>query len=321
VIAPPIGAFLMVKYSIWTPIFLSVPIIGSGFVFLMIIPQPRRVTDGKSRDQDPSPTAEEEATEDDSPQGDNISIHIKAGLRSAVRKLFREAYAIVRETGQVVFSNRIVAFAVISFMVSKFGRQIVEFLPQYASKRLGWSFAKTTSLISLRAFVNMILFTLVLPAIIRYLADVRHFRPARSDLWIVRGSVFPLTIGAALMGFASSGATLSISLAIYTLGLGLPSAVQSFATGAVSPAHISILYVAIGMADTIGSLIAAPLLASSFSLGLKLGGGWIGLPFFISAVLFVFIGLGVWTVLRVRGMTAGNRVDDGATEEEERGDA
>lgn len=95
------------------------------------------------------------------------------------------------------------------------------------------------------------------------------------------------------------------ALAFYTLGLGLPSAVQSFATAYVSPAHVSILYVAFGMANTLGSLIAAPLLALTFSLGLRLGGNWMGLPFWVSGLLYVAVGACVWSILRIKVKKSG----------------
>ena len=302
VVAPPFGSFLMEKYSPWTPIWLALPALASGFFFILVMPPLPIVRDTKSvgDEAESLEDVEEPAEEPPVPTLSRVSTHVKSGAHAFINGLVREAYQTITETGQVVFSNRVVACSVAAYMVSQFGRETVGFLPQYTSKRLGWSFAKTSYLVSLRAFVNMILFLLVLPALTRYFSRVLHFQPARTDLWITRWSIVPLLAGSLLLGFAGNGAAISMSLALYTLGLGLPSAVQSFATAYVSPAQVSILYVALGMSNTLASLIAAPLLASSFSLGLKLGGAWIGLPFWVSALLYVAVGVCVWGVLRMR---------------------
>jgi hypothetical protein len=46
------------------------------------------------------------------------------------------------------------------------------------------------------------------------------------------------------------------------------------------------LYNTIAVTETIGTIIAGPLLSMSFRRGLEMGGLWIGLPFIIAGVLF-----------------------------------
>lgn len=135
VVAPPFGTFLMEKYSIWTPLLLALPALGLGFLFILVMPplpvrQPPAYPDGESED---GPLSR-----------DDVSASKETGVQAFARKSLREGYHTVRETGQVVFSNRVVACSVLAFTVSKFGREMVDFLPQYTSKRLGWSFAKVS---------------------------------------------------------------------------------------------------------------------------------------------------------------------------------
>jgi predicted membrane channel-forming protein YqfA (hemolysin III family) len=64
----------------------------------------------------------------------------------------------------------------------------------------------------------------------------------------------------------------------------------------VEPTNLTSLYTAIAIMDTIGGIIAGPLLALTFNAGLKLGGQWIGLPFLIVSVFFLGVGCVIFMV-------------------------
>ena len=46
------------------------------------------------------------------------------------------------------------------------------------------------------------------------------------------------------------------------------------------------VYAIISVMETIGGIIAGPLIAACYRLALALGGGWSALPFVVSAILF-----------------------------------
>lgn len=83
---------------------------------------------------------------------------------------------------------------------------------------------------------------------------------------------------------------------MFSTGAGFRQSIQSFMTGFVEPGQVSVLYTTISIVDGVGSLIAAPLLALTLSLGMKLGGIGIGLPFFVAGGLYLICGIGVWCV-------------------------
>jgi hypothetical protein len=49
---------------------------------------------------------------------------------------------------------------------------------------------------------------------------------------------------------------------------------------------IAVLYTAIAWLETVGTMAVNPLLAASFRKGIEIGGGWIGLPYYVAAALF-----------------------------------
>jgi hypothetical protein len=86
---------------------------------------------------------------------------------------------------------------------------------------------------------------------------------------------------------------------LYTLGTGFTPAARSLVTTMVDPSHVGLLYTTISVLDTLGGLVAGPAVSFAFRKGLRLGGPWIGLPFLVSAGLFVAVAAVVW-VVRVR---------------------
>ena len=80
-------------------------------------------------------------------------------------------------------------------------------------------------------------------------------------------------------------------LVLYALGSGFSTAVRSLATSLVEPHHIARLYAAMATMEMIGGMIAGPLISSLYSAGLSLDGGWVGLPFLATGVLFVIVAL------------------------------
>ena len=64
----------------------------------------------------------------------------------------------------------------------------------------------------------------------------------------------------------------------------------------VDSSNIAQLYTAIAVLDTCGSLIAGPILSGTFRLGLRLGGGWISLPYMFAAGLFGLVAIIIFLV-------------------------
>lgn len=154
---------------------------------------------------------------------------------------------------------------------------------------------------SIRAFASLIVFGIILPVINQLLTKAPSLTPLMKDLWLARGSILLLVIGSFGLGLAPTSSTMIANLVLYSLGSGYGAAIRSLLTAAVHGEHTGMLYAMMSLLENAGSLIAGPLLALIFRLGLVWGGIWIGLPFIGAGLLFslaaaiVFgVGAGDW---------------------------
>jgi hypothetical protein len=125
---------------------------------------------------------------------------------------------------------------------------------------------------------------------------VRKFSTNVKDLYLARASGLCLIIGAFTIAFAINPALDGIGIVIMSLGGGCGLLIRSLLTSLVEPHHIGTLYTLIAVCETTGTMVAGPLLSTSFSWGLKLGGLWVGMPFMVVGCLYSIATLIVWTV-------------------------
>ena len=102
----------------------------------------------------------------------------------------------------------------------------------------------------------------------------------RKDLYLARASQVLWTIGWTLFGLSPTIPFAAVSLATAALGQGMPILTRSFLTPLLPSHHIARAYSIISLAETIGNMLGSPALAEIFTLGLSLGGMWVGLRFF-----------------------------------------
>jgi hypothetical protein len=115
------------------------------------------------------------------------------------------------------------------------------------------------------------------------------------DLFLARTSVIVLLLGALLVASSGTVGLTIFGLIVWTLGAGCSSFTRSLITTLVDQKHIGRLYAAISIIETMGALLAGPSINALYSIGLKKGGSWIGLPFYCLTVIFFMAGVGVWS--------------------------
>jgi hypothetical protein len=89
-----------------------------------------------------------------------------------------------------------------------------------------------------------------------------------------------------------------LGLVIYALGWGLNLFMLSLLTHAafetLDAKHTARIYSAVGIVEMVGSLVGVPLLAETWAIGIRIGGIAFGLPFWLSAVMYMSVGIAVW---------------------------
>ncbi|KAI3546267.1 major facilitator superfamily transporter [Colletotrichum filicis] len=179
-----------------------------------------------------------------------------------------------------------------------------QFMTIFASKRYHVSLSQTGYLSSLYGFGVFLTIIAVLPALSRLLASAKAPKPLRytddheRDLFLGRLSSVALLLGALTMSASPTIGAFIGGLAILALGSGWGSYVRSLCAVYVDAAHRTRLYSIISLVETAGQTYTQPMLAGLFSLGMKLGGAWIGLPY-LGVAGFCVAALGLLLMVRL----------------------
>lgn len=96
-----------------------------------------------------------------------------------------------------------------------------------------------------------------------------------------------LIVGSIFLGFSATGTTFLISMAIYTLGTGLPVVTQAYISNLIEKERLARVLAALSMSSIAGRLAATSLGPYIFGLGINSEKEELkGLLFFFCAVLF-----------------------------------
>jgi MFS family permease len=279
IIAPIMSARLM-ESGDWFPLVLSLAIQLAGTVLAVFFPETLHLRDA------PAPINGER----ESIEMDTLSAKDNFRLKHQLRH-FRAAYRFLK-------SDWTLAMVVLTFMANRLGRQAMSLLVRYASKRYSWEIKKAAYLLSLRAATNLVAVAVFIPLVNFVLLRYLRLPSQWADLWLARGSVVLTTISFIFIGIASYPAMLILGLLIFNLGTGYNAAMRSVSihvVGGKASSDIGKLMSTIAIVESLGAMIAGPLLNQMFQWGMDMGSAWLGLPFLAS--VFVFIAVAVVTFL------------------------
>lgn len=161
-------------------------------------------------------------------------------------------------------------------------------------------------LLSLRAFVNILVLLAFIPLVSKFLIKRVGFSSKGKDLLLARFSIIVLAIGSFVVAASPTIGLTIFGMIIWTVGTGFDSLTRSLITTLVDKEHIGRLYSIITVVETVGALIAGPTLNWLYSVGLKKGNGWIGLPFHFLALVCLVASFGTWSY----GLYGSNRKKD-----------
>lgn len=268
-IAPIMAARLM-EHGDWLPLLLALGIQQVGICIAFFFPETlhlRDLPEPKDRGEDQSMEL----------QSMTSNFTFKAQVRN-----YQTAFYFLK-------SDRTLILAVTTFLANRLGRQAITLLIRYASKRYSWEIKKAAYLLSFRAATNLVAITVFIP-LTNLLLLKKFSLPAQSaDLWIARGSIILTTISFFVMGIAAYPFLLIIGLLIYNMGTGYNAAMRSVSihiVGGQSSPDVGKLMSTIAIAESIGAMVAGPLLNEIFQLAMDMGSTWLGLPFLTAMIVF-----------------------------------
>lgn len=278
-IAPIMAAKLM-EQSDWLPLVLALVIQQLGILIVFFFPETLHLRDL------PEPQ--------DGDADQNIELQPKGGHFTLKAQLhnFKIAYTFIR-------SDWTLGLVVFTFLANRLGRQSLTLLVRYASKRYGWQIKDAAYLLSFRAATNLVAVAVFLPLLSWFLLKYLRMPVQWADVWIARGSIVLTTVSMLVMGFAAYPALLVFGLLIYNMGTGYQAAMRSVAIhvvgGQASP-DVGKLMSTIAIVESIGVMVAGPLLSQMFQWGMDLGSTWLGLPFMGSFVVLAVMTVATFSI-------------------------
>lgn len=188
----------------------------------------------------------------------------------------------LRATNRFLRDDWRVAALIVTFFGQAFLGKNRLLVLQYLSKRYKLSISEATLLMTTRSIMMFVLFLVIFPYISKLMLRRQLAISAQQkDLHLARASYVLWTIGWALMGAAPNIPVAAVSLAIGALGQGTTLLTRSFLASLIQPHEIARAYSLISVVEIVGGMLGSPTLAGIFTLGLSMGGQWIGLPFFV----------------------------------------
>ena len=215
----------------------------------------------------------------------------------------------LKEASSFLLDDWRVPALILPFILHMLVGTIGQLLLQYLSKRYGLTFSDATLLMTIRSGVIVLLLFVILPYLSTLIMQRYQLSGPRKDLYLVRASLGFIVVGWMLVGFSPNIPIVAVCLAISALGQGFMLLLRSFLTSLVPAHHIARVYSIVSIVDTGGLMVGSPLLAGLFKRGLALGGAWIGLPFYFTALVgLVFLLL--MLVIRLRKCEEGQALND-----------
>ncbi|OJD16223.1 hypothetical protein AJ78_03603 [Emergomyces pasteurianus Ep9510] len=287
-VAPLVSSRMMLKGSPWDPLFLGTICATLSLPLLSMLPETVQFRELKKHQP---PTSQDQDTGDDSievPFTTNLNHPSKLNLNHRLQLLQAATYSII--------PNVTTALILGILFITNLGSQHLSILLLYVSTRYSIPLSKANFALTIFAGVNIFLLLIFLPTVSRYLTVSRQYSSTAKDLILSKYSITMYMLGALFISLSPTIPTMITGLVIYTLGSGLNALNLSLVATFVEPKHMARLYSVVSVVSKLGVFVGSPLLAALFSLGLKLGNGWVGLPYFGMALLYGIIFVAVWFI-------------------------
>ncbi|KAM7205233.1 Major facilitator superfamily domain containing protein [Rhypophila sp. PSN 637] len=231
----------------------------------------------------------------DSTDTEDVNITAVEDTKTSVfEEIKAKALEGVDDVWRFVLGNTKIGFMLLSLVFVVLGKLAQELLLQYVTKRYHWTWSEAAFLMTIAGVTSMVTLIALLPAAGWFCAKYLGLKGVMKDVWLIRIVGPCLILGCLVIALAPTGVILGFGLVPYAFGSGLAPLIRSVLSALVEEHHIAILNTLIGITESVGIMVASPVLASSLSLGLKMGGAWIGLPFLLAAFFATVVTTIAW---------------------------
>ncbi|KAK6832008.1 hypothetical protein RU639_002659 [Aspergillus parasiticus] len=192
----------------------------------------------------------------------------------------------LQEGTKVVYGNfSLIVLLAMSFLGELCEDSLAMVLLLYISKRYSWEFAQANFLWALGEAVQFVFLIILLPHINTMLLARFKMNAYATDFTISIASTTMLSLGSLLLGIGVSIPVAIIGVILMSTGGGLQSALRSLVTIVISPDDISVVYSIFTILHALSTSLVGPIYSGAFTLGLKFGTEYTGLPFIVASTL------------------------------------
>lgn len=261
VLGPTIAASLM-QWNAWWAICTGLAFILLGVLLTLTVPETLQTSEQEGS----------ESTEESTPVQSWGLPSKWENIQQSMRELVR-----IWSDWRLIFVGLTYPFRSICFALD-------DLVQRYVSNRYGWTLADATFTYSIEAVGSGIMLFTILPMISTALDRRTTWSVIHKNALMSRASLLVLTISFLVIGLAPTVPILIVGLLIETISVGLPAALRALAAGLVPDEDHGRVFSMLAALETINMMVAFPVSAKIFNIGLEKGGGtWLGLPYDILA--------------------------------------
>ncbi|KAI1371269.1 MFS general substrate transporter [Hypoxylon crocopeplum] len=161
-----------------------------------------------------------------------------------------------------------------------------QFMVQFISKRYRIPLAETGYIQSIYGIAHIVVVLIIVPSVSNLVVRpelpgwLRITDDNLRDLVLVRWSYAAYIVGTFILGMSPTLSLFVAGLIFMSLGSASASFIKSIAASHVDAEHRSRLFTIMALLEMASNIWTTPALAGLFTLGMRLGGEWIGLPYF-----------------------------------------
>ncbi|KAI7759565.1 hypothetical protein LZL87_013510 [Fusarium oxysporum] len=276
----PIAAFLL-RIDAWYAIWLGFGILVAGLFASLLVPETLTLR----RLVDKTPSHSTSAT-------DSVASVSKPPQRS----WFQYAGSSIKnDLGHIVrfiFASKGVMILSFAYaIIIPVNMNLAFNLLQYMTKRFNWSWSTATYISTVSSITAAAVLLVFLPAGSWVLANKSGLGPLERDLLLTRISLVFIIGGSFLTAFAPTVWLFIGALVATSLGVGYSTLCRALLNAIVEPHAVATLNTTIAMLEGTMMLVSSPVLGWLLSIGLDVGGVWMGLPYLACAGLATVAGV------------------------------
>lgn len=262
VIGPIIAATLM-RFDPWFALYTGLAFLSGTLVLMATIPE--------------TLASRVMLETDHSDQTETRGSKIHKFSWKDVRASLKEAMKIWRDY-RLVFVALTYPFRMVCYALG-------DLIQRYVSDRYHWTLADATLVYSIQAAAAALMLFTLLPLLSTQIDRRFSWSIIQKNVVLSRASLLTLVVAYAVIGLAPTAPIMIIGLLIETLATGLPATMRALAAALVEGADKGSVFSVLAVVETLSAMMAFPITAAFFNLGLAKGGGaWLGLPYYSISV-------------------------------------